>query len=173
MPLKQVLFTAFIIALTILIVSSAFTVSATEAFKDYMLKVSARKVKPNDEIQITVRSAKPGETLLIVITDEKGNPVNTSVTTVYKGTVAQAGHLIIVRTDFVDALAVFCIKAPSEPGLYTIKLYDPIGGVKAEEQILVELTIQQLLGRPEIVVVGLLILVAVLATIYLFVLMPA
>ena len=71
-----------------------------------------------------------------------------------------------------DSLAVLCIRAPSKPGVYLIKLYNSIGEVQAEEQILVEWTLQQLLGRPEAVVVGLLVLAAVLATVYLFVLAP-
>lgn len=173
MSLRRLLFTAFVITLIVLIVSNGFTTSIAETFKDYMLNVSAGKVKPNDKVQITVCSVKPGETLLMVITDEKGDLINTSVLAVYKGAVAQAGRLIIVKTDMVDASAVFCIKAPSRPGIYTIKLYDPID-VKAEKQILVEWTIQQLLERPEMIVAGLFILAAVLAaTVYLFVLMPA
>jgi len=173
MLLRRTILTTFIVALTILTVFSGLTTAIAETSKEYMLKISARKVKPNDRVQVTIRSAKPGEVLFMVVVDEEGNPINTPILAVYKGVVAQAGHLIIVKTDTIDALAIFCIRAPSKPGAYTIKLYDPIGKVGAEEQMFVEWTIQQLLGRPEVVIVGLLILAVVLASVYLFILTPA
>lgn len=172
MLLKRIIFATFIAALTILTVFDVFAIAVAETSKSYMLMVSTKNVEPSSKIQITIRSIEPGEILFIVVVDEKGNPANVSILEVYKGVVVQVGHLIIVRTGEVDALAVFCIKAPSKPGVYTVKLYDPIGEVEIEEQIVVKWSIQQLLKRSEVIIAGLLILAAVLATMYLFMLTP-
>lgn len=175
MLLKRLLFAAFIAVLAVLAIFNTISIAIANTLtsKDYMLKLSAKNVKPNSEVQIMIRSAKPGEILFMIIVDEGGEPVNITVFKVYKGTIVQAGHLIIVKTDEIDAQAIFCIKAPSKPGTYIVKLYDPIGEVELEERIIVEWTIQQLFKKPGILIIGLIILTIAIVTAYLFLLAPA
>jgi len=170
MLLKRFLFAVFIAILTVLTIFNTITIAIanTLASKDYILEISTKNVKPNSEVQIMIRSAKPGEILFMIIVDERGEPVNITIFKVYRGAIVQAGHLIIIKTDETNAQAIFCIKAPSRPGAYIVKLYDPIGKVELEEQIIVEWAIQQLFKKPGILVVGLIILTIAIITAYLF-----
>lgn len=109
----------------------AFASVAFAQSQSYAIIVSKEVVAPGEEFNITVTSPNSLDTLLLFVAGPNNTAVNLTIVKVYTGDVVEPVAGIIVVTVDENGKAVMRVRAPEEPGTYTLDLVTPTGDVEA------------------------------------------